>query len=285
VGGDRSAARGGRLEAAGRRGDAARRRGGRDQRARRAARAEPDGGDHDVAAHRAAGGDRDGDPLRLPRPQPAGDVERPPRRLGGGAAQHPAHHRRPAEDGPLPGRHGGVRHRRDRAHEPGAQPEPRHGPRRQLDRRADALRDRRGGEPGGARPRARAATLRVQGRSGGRVRDHAAGVRRRAARAVPGHGGAHAHPDGRRRVAAGLGAQRGVPRQRGAGRHGAGRDDRADAARERALQGARRRRGDRDRARAAGAGARERAGGAGERPIRPGGAGAAGVRGPHRRAV
>ena len=96
------------------------------------------------------------------------------------AAQPAAHHRRSAEDGAVSRRDGGVRHRRDRAHEPRAQPEPRPRSGRQPDRRADALRDRRRREPG-----ARSISthelqaLRVEGRGGRRVRDHAAGVRRR----------------------------------------------------------------------------------------------------------
>ena len=72
------------------------------------------------AAHRAAGRHRDGHALLLPRPQSARHAERSARRRGDRAAQHAAHHRRPAEDGPVPERDGGVRHRRDRPDEPRA---------------------------------------------------------------------------------------------------------------------------------------------------------------------
>ena len=44
------------------------------------------------------------------------------------------HHRRSAEDGPLSRRHGGVRHRRDRADQPGEPAQPRARSRRQSDR-------------------------------------------------------------------------------------------------------------------------------------------------------
>ncbi len=46
-------------------------------------------------------------------------------------------HGRPAEDGAVSRRDRGLRHRRDRAHQPRAQPESRARPRRQLDRQAD----------------------------------------------------------------------------------------------------------------------------------------------------
>src|SRR3712207_7802161 len=56
-----------------------------------------------------------------------------------------------------------------------------------LFRSPDALRDRGRGEPGGGGPGPRAAPVRVQGGGGRRVRDHAAGVRRRTAPATPRH--------------------------------------------------------------------------------------------------
>jgi hypothetical protein len=143
VGRDRAAARDRHRQARARRRHAAPRRRGRHQRSGRAAGAEPDGGDRHGARHRAAGGDRGRHALRLPRPQPARDAERPARRRGAGPAQPARHHRRPAEDGAVPGRHGGVRRRRDRAHEPRGQPERGLDPGGNSDRRADALRGRR----------------------------------------------------------------------------------------------------------------------------------------------
>ena len=77
------------------------------------------------AAHRAAGRHRDGHALRLPRPQPARHAERPAGRVGDGAPQPAAHHRRSAEDGAVSRRDGGVRHRLDRADESREQPESR----------------------------------------------------------------------------------------------------------------------------------------------------------------
>ncbi len=97
--------------------------------------------------------------------------------------------------------------------------------------------------------------LRVEGGGGGGVRDHAAGVRRRAAREVlPARRGA-AHSRDRGHLAARIGAQRRVPRERGAWRVGARRGHLAHAAREREVEGARGGGGDRDRARDARAGA------------------------------
>jgi homocysteine S-methyltransferase len=96
----------------------------------------------------------------------------------------------------------------------------------------------RGRQPGGRRPGARARALPLQGRGRGGVRDHAAGVRRRAARALrrrrrprPGRGAAAGD---RRHLAARERAQRRVPRQRGAGRDRARGGARPDAPGERA---------------------------------------------------
>ena len=83
---------------------------------------------------------------------------------------------------------------------------------------ADAVRDRRGREPGGARLRARAQALRLQGRGRRRVRDHPAGVRPGAARPVSRAHRELPHPDHRRHLAAGVAPERRVPGQRGARR-------------------------------------------------------------------
>ena len=58
--------------------------------------------------------------------------------------------------------------------------------RRAGHRRADGVPHRRVGQSRGAEPRRGAAAVRVQGRGGRRVRGHAAGVRRRGVRALPG---------------------------------------------------------------------------------------------------
>ena len=113
---------------------------GRGQRARRSASAEPDGRAAVGAADRARGGARGGGPLRLPRPQPARHAVRPARRRGSGTSQPADRHRRPAEDGALPGRHRGLRHRLHRTDQPGLAAQPRARSRRQSHRRADAVR-------------------------------------------------------------------------------------------------------------------------------------------------
>ena len=100
-----------------------------------------------------------------------------------------------------------------------------------ADRRADAFRDRRRRESGGDRSGARAQAVRVEGGSGRRVRDHAAGVRRRAARALPGADRARADPDHRGHLAARVRSQRRVSRERGARRRRAGERHRRGCAR------------------------------------------------------
>ena len=130
----------------------------RGERARRSARAEPHGRAADERADRAAGRHRDGDALRLPRPQPARHAERLVGRVGRWPPQPARHHRRSAEDGPVPRRDGGLRRRLDRPHESRQQPESRSRSRRQRDRPADAVRDRRRRESGGDRSRSRSSS-------------------------------------------------------------------------------------------------------------------------------
>src|SRR5207247_194649 len=113
---------------------------GRGQRARRPARAEPHGRAALLHHDSARGGDRDRDPLLLPRPQPARHAVGRAGGGGGGTAQHSHHHRRPAQDGPVSRRYGGVRHRRDRAHQSGLSVDPRARPGKQPDRPADGAR-------------------------------------------------------------------------------------------------------------------------------------------------
>src|SRR2546425_185033 len=155
------------------------------QRSRRAARAEPHGRPAVRDPDPTGRGDRDGDPLLLPRPQPARHAVRHPRCGRRGGPEHPHHHGRPAQDGPLPGGDGGIRHRLHRVDESRVPPEPRARPREQPDRSAHPLGDRRGRESRRHRPRPRAVALRLEGGRGRRVRGHAAGVRRAAAGAVP----------------------------------------------------------------------------------------------------
>ena len=94
---------------------------------------------------------------------------------------------------------------------------PRH--RRAADRPADRVPHRRGGESRRARPRRRAAPLRVQGRGGRRVRDHPAGLRRRRrSRTFLRRIGGTRDSDPRRHHAAREPAPRRVHGQRGARR-------------------------------------------------------------------
>ena len=137
LGGDRSAARRGRIENAARCKIAEGRRRRCGQRARRTARAKQHGRAAHQPAHRAAGRDRDGHTLLLPRPQPPRHAVRPARRRCDRTSQSPDHHRRSAEDGAVPECDSGVRHRLHRAHEPREQAEPRAGSGRKLDRDAD----------------------------------------------------------------------------------------------------------------------------------------------------
>src|SRR5437773_109735 len=131
------------------------------------------------------GGDRDRHPLLLPGSQPARDAVGHPRRARRWVAQHPDHHRRSAQDGPLPRGHGGIRHRLHRPHEPGVSPESRARPGKQPDRGADPVGHRRGREPRGCGPGPRAVALRLEGGRGSGVRRDSAGVRSPPARGVP----------------------------------------------------------------------------------------------------
>src|SRR6266550_2306168 len=159
------------------------------------------------------GGDRNRHPLLLPGPQPPRDAVGHPRRARRGAAQHLDHHRRSAEDGSLPRGDRGLRHRLDRTDEPGVSPQPRARPGEQPDRDADAVGNRRWGEPRGGGPRPRAVTLRVEGGCGGGVRRDSAGVRSRAARGISRTRRAVQDPDRGGDLAAPLAAERRVPRQ------------------------------------------------------------------------
>src|SRR3989440_18361 len=153
---------------------------GRGECPRRAAGPKPHGraavGDPDPEGS----GDRDRHPLLLPGPQLPRDAVGHPRRPRRGAAQHPDHHRRSAEDGPLPRGHRGLRHRLDRPYEPGVSPEPRARPGQQPDRGADPVGYRRRGEPRRGGPGPRAVALRLEGRCGGGGRGDTAGVRSQA---------------------------------------------------------------------------------------------------------
>src|SRR5438094_461394 len=251
---------------------------GRGQRARRPARAEPHGRAALLYHDSARGGDRDRDPLLLPRPQPARHAVGRAGGGGGGTAQHSHHHRRPAQDGPVSRRDGGVRHRRDRAHQSGLSVEPRARPGKQPDRPADGVRDRRGREPGGDRSRPRVVALRLEGGRRGGLRCDTTGVRSQAARGLSQAGGAVPDPDRRGDLAARVAPERRVPCERGARRVGPrdGARPHEAGAGEGKRGGARR--GRRDRARDVPAGEGRRAGHPGERAVRAGGGGAGGVR-------
>ena len=136
--------------------------------------------------HPAAGegGDRHHPPLHLPRPEPPRHPVGSARRPRAGPAQHPRHHRRPAQARRLPGRHRGLRRGLDRPHPDHGPPQPRLRPGRKPDRprprHPRGLRRRpeqaRHGEGGPA--------ARGEGRGGGRVRDDAARLRPEDARAL-----------------------------------------------------------------------------------------------------
>ena len=115
---------------------------------------------------------------------------------------------------------------------------------------ADALRDRRRRESGGDRSR-RTSSSASSGRStrapSSRSRSRCSTPRSSSASSRRDR--ARAHPDHRRHLAARVRAQRRVSGERGARRIGSRRHHRAHAAREREVEGARRRRGHRDRAR------------------------------------
>ncbi len=92
----------------------------RRQRARRPPGTEP----HGRAAHRRCSSSSEVGietvvHYCLPRSQPARHALRPARRRGHRPAQPAAHHRRPAQDGAVSRRHGGLRHRLHRPHQPG----------------------------------------------------------------------------------------------------------------------------------------------------------------------
>src|SRR5438105_4544627 len=159
---------------------------GRGECGRRSAGPEPDGRPAVGHPDSTRSGDRDGHSLLLPGPQPARHVVGHPGRARGGTAQHPHHHRRSTQDGPLPRGDGRLRHRLDRPHQPGLSAEPRARPRQQSDRRADQVGDRRGSEPRrrGAGPRTFPVPLeggRGRGRRNRRSPRHA---REMSARAV-----------------------------------------------------------------------------------------------------
>ena len=65
-----------------------------------------------------------------------------------GSEEHAADHGRSAEDGPVSGRDGGLRHRFGGTDQPGLAPQPRPGPRRQCHGQLDLIRGRRGRESG-----------------------------------------------------------------------------------------------------------------------------------------
>ena len=123
---------------------------------------------------------------------------------------------------------------------------------------------RRVGEPGGVESRRRAAAVRVQGRSGRRVRGDAADLRRPRLRGVPQAHRERAAAGRRRRLPVRKRPKRRVHGQRGAGRPGAGGAARADAARRR--PGGRRGRRHRDRPRDCQGIARSRCRGSRSRP-------------------
>ena len=244
----------------------------RRQHPRRAARAAPHGRAAASRAHRAAGRHRDGRCTTPAATATCSASSRPARRHAMGLRNLLLITGDPPKMG-LSGRDGRVRHRLDRADQPRVAAESRARPRRQADRRADALRIGVGVNPGGARPRRGAAALRVQGRGGRRVRRHAAGVRRGAVRAVPRARSQHV----RMPVVAGIlpfdcARNAEFMANEVPGVVGARRDPRADAHARTTVARSRRRRGRRDRARDARARARRRAGRAGLGAVRPRGA-------------
>src|SRR5205807_349332 len=137
--------------------------GGRAEWPRRAAGPEPHGRAPLRDPDPKGSGYRDRHPLLLSGPQPARDAVGHPRRARRRVAQHPDHHRRSAQDGPLPRGHRGLRHRLDRPHEPGISPESRARPGQQPDRDADPMGHRRRREPRRRGPGPRAVALRLEG--------------------------------------------------------------------------------------------------------------------------
>ena len=89
----------------------------------------------------------------------------------------------PPESRRLPRHAHGVRLRLDRARRADGAAEPRRGLPRPRDRRADVVLPRRRGQPDRRRPRARGRALPAEGRGGRALRDDAAALRSRAARA------------------------------------------------------------------------------------------------------
>ena len=114
------------------------------QRARWPSCAESHGRAAVRATDRTRGGNRDGDSLLLPGSQSPRDAVRHHRRARRGTAQHPDHHRRSAQDGPVPGGNRRLRHRLDRSHESGLSSESGTRPRQQPSWRNDQVGDRRG---------------------------------------------------------------------------------------------------------------------------------------------
>ena len=95
----------------------------------------------DGRAHPARGRHRGRPALRLPRPERDRHAVGPARRVGAGPAQHPRHHRRPAQARQLPARERGLRRRRHRPGQPDQPAQPRSRPGRERDwrgRRASA---------------------------------------------------------------------------------------------------------------------------------------------------
>ena len=232
------------------------------------------------AAHRAAGRHRDRDALLLPRPQPARHAERPARRFGHRPAQLLLITGDPPKMGPYPdatavfdidsiGLTNLVRNL-NHGLDPGGNPigEP------------TQFAIGVGVNPAAIDPAARAQAVRVEGRGGRRVRDHAARVRRRRSSSTSSRRiERHPHSDRRRHLAAGVASatRSSSPTRCRASSCRTPIIERMRTASEKS-QGARGRRGDRHRARDARPRARRRAGRAGVGAVREGGAGARGVR-------
>ena len=131
------------------------------------------------AVHAAAGegGDRHHPALHLPRPEPPRHPVGSARRPRAGPAQHPRHHRRPAQARRLPGRDRRLRRGLDRPHPDHGPPQPRLRPGGQPDRARPRhpRRLRRGPEQAGRGEGGPPA--RGEGEGRGRVRDDPARLR------------------------------------------------------------------------------------------------------------
>ena len=161
--------------------------GERDRRDQRRGRS-PGLGPHERAGavHPAAGegGDRHHPALHLPRPEPPRHPVGSARRPRAGPAQHPRHHRRPAQARRLPGRHRGLRRGLDRPHPDHGPPQPRLRPGGKPDRpRARHPRGLRR-RPEQARHGEGGPAARGEGPVGGGVRDDPARLRPEDARAL-----------------------------------------------------------------------------------------------------